>query len=543
MWHLRRIHMESVGHPDARFDPLTVSFTDIAGVPTATVLWLENMGGKTSWLSLVFCTLRPSLNEFLGMPDKRLGDYILATDTAHVVLEFAQISGTRRLTDSGTRLLVGQVLQWKQRRQETNRESAQLARQFWAAVVPPTGGRLTFEAAVRLMHTEDNQRRPMSDYLAQLSSTMDADVFRPDDNQRRWLTWLGLHGLDPEVFADQLKMSADEGSISERFHFEDGDQLVQWAMPYIMPPQVPEGVSKVVEEVRGTKLKRPELLVQQKFCRSLETKLSYAAAQQSQLEEQRAEAVGGWDAAVVLADQFQAAMIREGKAVEHHRGRAKVFEARAADALSVRNQRQQQSRQAQLVAARLSYEAVSRRHGELTTKLQGAQDRVDAWETTDRLRHMGRLQARLDQIERLLQELDDQAEPLRREVTRAETRLAAKLTTLRNAGQAELDRVDNSLKAARDQIDRADDDLQEAQDLDSRATGEMAIAEERLRQQREWLRVTLSSIGDAVIVADRQARVLSALGAVPVGRLVGGVRAVCGGLDRTATIVQSGLFG
>lgn len=414
MWHLRRIHMESVGHPDARFDPLTVSFTDIAGVPTATVLWLENMGGKTSWLSLVFCTLRPSLNEFLGMPDKRLGDYVLATDTAHVVLEFAQIAGSRRLTDSGTRLLVGQVLQWKQRRQETNRESAQLARQFWAAVVPPTGGRLTFEEAVRLMHTEDDQRRPMSDYLAQLSSIMDADVFRPDDNQRRWLNWLGLHGLDPEVFADQLKMSADEGSISERFHFEDGDQLVQWAMPYIMPPQVPEGVAKVVEEVRGTLLKRPELLAQQQFCRTVETTLTYAAAQQSQLEEQRAEAVGGWDAAVVLADQFRAATIREGKSVEHHRGRAQVYEAKAADALSIRNQRQQQSRQAQLVGSRLHYEEVSKRHGELTTKLQGAQDKVDAWETTDRLRQVGRLQARLDQIDGLLQELDDQAEPLRR---------------------------------------------------------------------------------------------------------------------------------
>src|SRR5687767_5564659 len=123
MWHLRRVHMESVGHADARFDPLTVSLTDSEGEPASSVLWLENMGGKTSWLSLVFSTLRPSLTEFLGKPDKQLGDYVLATDTAHVILEFAQVSGARTLTGSGTRLLLGQVLQWRQHRQEKTRES------------------------------------------------------------------------------------------------------------------------------------------------------------------------------------------------------------------------------------------------------------------------------------------------------------------------------------------------------------------------------------------------------------------------------------
>lgn len=482
MWHLRRVHMESVGHPDARFDPLTVNLTDLAGEPTASILWLENMGGKTSWLSLVFCTLRPSLNDFLGRPDKRLGDYILATDTAHVVLEFAQIAGSRTLSSSGTRLLLGQVVQWKHRRQETSRESTQLARQFWAVVVPPTGGRLTFDSAVRLMHTEDNQRRPLSDYTAQLSSLIDGDAFRPDDNQRRWSDWLGQHGLDPEVFADQLKMSADEGSISERFHFQNGDQFVQWAMPYIIPPQVPEGIAKVVEDVRDTLLKRPALLVQQQFCQTVESKLKYAAAQQSQLQEQRAEAVGGWDAAVLLADQFRAAMMREDKSAEHHRRRAGHYEEKAAQAQSTRNQRQQQSRQAQFVAARLLHQEASKLHQELTEQLQDAEDQVEAWETTDRLRDIGQIQSRLDQINGLLQELGDRAEPLRREVTRAESRLAAKLTTLRNAEQTELDHVDGSLTAAGAEIERADDALREAQSLHSQATGDIASAEERLRQ-------------------------------------------------------------
>jgi hypothetical protein len=318
MWHLRRVHLESVGHPDVRFDPLTVSLTDVDGEPAASVLWLENMGGKTSWLSLVFSTLRPKLDEFLGRPDKHMGDYVLGTDTAHVLLEFSQIAGVRTLSGSGTRLLIGQVLQWKQRRPERSRESTQLLRQLWAAVVPASGGRLNFESVVRLMHTDDDRRRPLSDFSAELSALIEGDAFRPDNHQGRWAEWLRQHGLDPEVFADELKMSADEGSISERFHFQNGDQLVQWAMPYIIPPEVPDGVSAVVEGVRDTLTKRPGLFEQQRFCQAVEGRLSHAAAQQTQLEEERSEATGSWNAGLRLVDQFRAAAAQAENAVRHH---------------------------------------------------------------------------------------------------------------------------------------------------------------------------------------------------------------------------------
>ena len=134
MWHLRRVHMESIGHPDARFDPLTMDFTDTTGTPTSSVLWLENMGGKTSWLSLVFSTLCPALKDFLGKPDKRLGDYILSSDTAHVILEFSQVIGVRALIGGDTRLLLGQVLQWRDHRQDRVRESTSLQRRLWGVV-------------------------------------------------------------------------------------------------------------------------------------------------------------------------------------------------------------------------------------------------------------------------------------------------------------------------------------------------------------------------------------------------------------------------
>lgn len=482
MWHLRRVHMESVGHPDARFDPLTVELTDAAGEPTSSVLWLENMGGKTSWLSLVFSTLRPSLTEFLGRPDKQLGDYVLGTDTAHVILEFAQVAGVRTLTGSGTRLMLGQVLQWRQHRQEKARESAQLNRQLWGILVPPSGGPLTFEAAVELVRTDGAQRRPLADFTTQLADRMQGDAFRPDSNQTRWAEWLRHHGLDPDVFADQLKMSADEGSISERFHFETGDHLVQWAMPYIIPPEVPDGIAAVVDQVKDTLAQRPSLLAQQRFCSTVESKLAYAATQQRQLDEQRAEATVVWDSSLQVADQFRAAQIAADQAVDHHRNEATRFEQVARDAQSLRNQRQQQWRQAQLVAARLHHLESSASHQEALAQLRASQLRVEAWELTTALRRLGAIETRLGQINALLAEVDDQARPLREAVAVAEHRLAAKLGHLLKIEQATLDEAGERLKQERIKAKQAGRSFKTAQATYAGATSDAATAEANLGQ-------------------------------------------------------------
>ena len=89
---LRRILLDSVGHPDARFDPLLLDLRGEGGQALDTVLWLRNAGGKTSLLSLVFSVLQPNRNLFLGYLQKgrakSVDKYVLADDVAHVVLEW-----------------------------------------------------------------------------------------------------------------------------------------------------------------------------------------------------------------------------------------------------------------------------------------------------------------------------------------------------------------------------------------------------------------------------------------------------------------------
>lgn len=90
MPHLRALRLESIGHRDARFEGLTLRFTDPAGAPCDSVLWLRNGGGKSSILNLLFSLLRPHQREFLGSEAearvRELDDYLSPDDTGSVCL-------------------------------------------------------------------------------------------------------------------------------------------------------------------------------------------------------------------------------------------------------------------------------------------------------------------------------------------------------------------------------------------------------------------------------------------------------------------------
>lgn len=492
MWHLRRVHMESVGHPDARFDPLTTDFTNPDGMPTSSVLWLENMGGKTSWLSLVFSTLCPALKNFLGKPDKQLGDYVLGSDTAHVILEFSQVTGLRPLIGRDARLVLGQVLQWRDHRQDRARESTELQRRFWSVVVPPEGYAPTFEEARLLIRVDGTRRRPLPEFTDGLTAAMQGcDAFRPSAHQGEWTNWLRGHALDTGVFADQIKMSSDEGAISERFQFANGDEFVKWALPYIIPPDIPDQISDIVEQVRDKLAKRPRLRRQQDFCSSVHPRLSHAATQQSELMAQRDEATEAWDSSLLLVDQMHAAHNEAQSRVVHHQQEARRLKAEAGQALSLRNKLQAMRREAELVQARLLHDAASARHAEALHEYEDAQQHAEAWKLTSQIKQLSEAELRLDQIQAELDEADHAAAPLRDAVSRAEQRLAAKLTHLRKADKADLDATESQITHAQQAITEADQLIQAAND-------ERVHAERDAAEARKDLEHLASEMAEAV---------------------------------------------
>jgi hypothetical protein len=102
MFRLSRIRATSIGPDGARFDrpsPGAPAFEldlTIAGRATDTVIWLENGGGKTVFLTLLFHVLRPDhatrIGDELGKKGE-LPDFLAQDDVAHVQLEWQACDG------------------------------------------------------------------------------------------------------------------------------------------------------------------------------------------------------------------------------------------------------------------------------------------------------------------------------------------------------------------------------------------------------------------------------------------------------------------
>ena len=221
MLQLRRVRLASVGHPNARFAPLDLDLTDELGHPTHTVMWLRNGGGKSSLLNLLFAVVRPHRREFLGGnddgKDRRLADYVLDDDTAHVCIEWGR-TGNRRPT-----FVTGMTLEWRDR---TRVDDPSRLRRLWYAFVPsdhrepgllelePT---LTFDS---LPWSEDGRRLSLSRFRDRLRAVGATDAslrLVTPGSQAEWRRELEQHDLDPEVLRYQLQMNREEGGASELF--------------------------------------------------------------------------------------------------------------------------------------------------------------------------------------------------------------------------------------------------------------------------------------------------------------------------------------
>ena len=118
MYRISRIRLAGVGPADARFDqpsaessPFEISCIGASGAPEDAVVWLENGGGKTVFLALLFHVLRPDKAPLIGGDEQSqrsggrradIGDFVLTGDVAHAVCEWVD-------ADSGDRLITGMV--------------------------------------------------------------------------------------------------------------------------------------------------------------------------------------------------------------------------------------------------------------------------------------------------------------------------------------------------------------------------------------------------------------------------------------------------
>lgn len=277
---LRRMRLCGIGHDSARFDDVTLDFTDRDGRPTNSVLWLRNGGGKTSLLSLFFAGVRPNKREFLGQraDDKvrRLADYVGPSDHGAVICEWELDSERCLFNDSPPRYLSGVFYQ---RKESDGSGDTEVDRLFFATLVSGSEPELTLDGLPLFADQGSGvRRRTLSGFRRQLRQLdhahPDRNVFVEDKNQTKFEEELASRGIDPQVFFYQIRMNEREGGVTQLFSFASDEDFADFILEMTFDQrharQVREQLSTFRQEIveRNEQLK-PEL----EYCQGLISRL------------------------------------------------------------------------------------------------------------------------------------------------------------------------------------------------------------------------------------------------------------------------------
>jgi hypothetical protein len=262
VYELNRVLLQSIGPKGARYEDVLLDFRDRAADPArASILFLENGGGKSVLLKLMFTVVLAGRKYILGAASntKTLENFVLSGDTGHVVLEWRRVdAGGRPLPGL---LLTGKGYEW--RNLQHSSDSQNLRERWWTLC--PREGVLTLET---LPTRADGRKRRLASFKEQLEA---AHTAHPElelvwtDVQRKWNAHLDALGLDPELFKYQRDMNADEGDADEVFAFRTHDAFVDFMLRAVTDR---EGPGKLADNVDlyGEKLRdRERLQLEQTF--------------------------------------------------------------------------------------------------------------------------------------------------------------------------------------------------------------------------------------------------------------------------------------
>ncbi|WP_144121057.1 hypothetical protein [Catellatospora sichuanensis] len=201
----------------------------------ASVLFLENGGGKSVLMKLIFSVMLPGRRNVLGSSSTRvLEDFVLAADEAHVVLEWQH-------TQTGDRVVTAKASEW--RGHVVSTDPSKLT-ELWYTFRPTEHFNLD-----TLPLTVDGRKVTLSSFRERLGVAsreeprlQAASVTSHGD----WVAKLDDLGLDPELFKYQRRMNAGEGEAADAFAFKSDEAFVEFLLSAVTDEEDPRGLAEVV---------------------------------------------------------------------------------------------------------------------------------------------------------------------------------------------------------------------------------------------------------------------------------------------------------
>ncbi|MFD7999020.1 hypothetical protein [Streptomyces mirabilis] len=291
MYELSRVRLYSIGPAGARYADTVL---DLRGVgepvpdpaPTqaeffeeepvgpprrpapAGVLFLENGGGKSVLLKLIFSVMLPGHRNTLGGASSGvLRKFLLADDCGHVALEWQH-------TLTGECVVVGKASEWRGR--QVSNDPRKFA-EAWYSFRPgpglsldnlPVAEATAVRPPVEGASGAQGRRRTMKGFRDALTEAGKAyphlEVYWEEIHDR-WNEHLTDLGLDPELFRYQREMNADEGEAAGLFAVKKDSDFTDLLLRAVTDTRDTDGLADLVGGF-GNKLgRRAELIAERDF--------------------------------------------------------------------------------------------------------------------------------------------------------------------------------------------------------------------------------------------------------------------------------------
>lgn len=518
MYELSRIRLYSIGPAGARYADTVLDLRGVgAPVPTpapaqadffedepqgpprrpapAGVFFLENGGGKSVLLKLIFSVMLPGHRNTLGGASSGvLRKFLLADDCGHVALEWQH-------TLTGESVVVGKVSEWRGR--QVSGDPRKFA-EAWYSFRPGPGmslDSLPVAESTALRPTAEGasgargRRRTMKGFRDVLTETAKAypnlDVAWEEIHDR-WKEHLGHLGLDPELFRYQREMNADEGEAAGLFAVKNDSDFTDLLLRAVTDTRDTDGLADLVHSFAHKLGRRAELTAERDFTAGSLELLSQIAEFATTREQAKAVHAGAEERTRGLAARIAARGRRE-------RERSAELADRVADSASAVTRAEGERGDASLVAAEIAY-----RHASLALsaaeksaaagkrELSDGRTLYAAWQAAEIvLRHRAAAD-RSARVAEAIQEAERDAAP----ALAARAKAAAGLVRALHAAAQE------SESAASTGEERSQT-LQETAETAHRDATAAATAAQRARSEREYLRQRLAELEEETAEAVR----------------------------------------
>ncbi|MFF8486655.1 hypothetical protein [Streptomyces antibioticus] len=291
MYELSRVRLYSIGPAGARYADTVLDLRGVGGVvpdpaPTqaeffaeepvgpprrpapAGVLFLENGGGKSVLLKLIFSVMLPGHRNTLGGASSGvLRKFLLADDCGHVALEWQHVL-------TGECVVVGKVSEWRGR--QVSNDPRKFA-EAWYSFRPgpglsldnlPVAESTAVRPPVEGASGAQGRRRTMKGFRDALTESGKAYPHLEvhwEEIHDRWIEHLGELGLDPELFRYQREMNADEGEAAGLFAVKKDSDFTDLLLRAVTDTRDTDGLADLVSGF-GNKLgRRAELIAERDF--------------------------------------------------------------------------------------------------------------------------------------------------------------------------------------------------------------------------------------------------------------------------------------